>query len=164
MAVKSGVKHLQYSEHSKAVGLLEDARKRAEELRKERKAESAASGLRESPIVPPPHVAGPIAAGASNGRSLAEIEMWQEYDTHGANFDAGEDQADPHAQHERLRREADIFGLMNAEAVARKMGFGDIDIEAEETLREEEEEDFLGEIMRNAGECESQVGWSRLGS
>ncbi|KAJ7767878.1 hypothetical protein DFH07DRAFT_866840 [Mycena maculata] len=75
--------------------------------------------------------------------------MWSQYEEYGANFDAGEEQADMDVEYERLRKQADVFGMMNAEAMARKLGFGGGDV-GDDILGEEEEEDFLSEIMRNA--------------
>ncbi|KAJ7509193.1 hypothetical protein B0H11DRAFT_2427416 [Mycena galericulata] len=131
MAVKSGAKHLRYPEHLKAVGQIEAAKSRAEELQNERRVESAASGFRNFTFAAPQPISGPSASCASNRRSLAETEMWEEYAMHGADFSAGEDAADPHAQHES------------------KLGFAGRDVE-EEIMGEDEEEDFLSEIMRNA--------------
>ncbi|KAJ7820593.1 hypothetical protein B0H14DRAFT_2599887 [Mycena olivaceomarginata] len=87
---------------------------------------------------------------------FAEIEMWDRYATDGAQFDAGNDQSDGDVELERLRRQGEVFGLMNAEAMARKLGFGSSNV-GNDILGEEEEEDFLSEIMANAGERQSQV-------
>lgn len=157
MAARSGANHLQYPEHLKAVERISDAKMRAEELENERRTESAASGRRAFTFATP-HIDGPITASASRTRSLAEVEMWESYGTHGADFDAGDDQEDPDIQHERLRKQADVFGVLNAEAVARKLGFENSDV-GDDILGEEEEEEFLGEIMRNAGERDCQVVW-----
>ncbi|KAJ6529324.1 hypothetical protein B0H19DRAFT_1083078 [Mycena capillaripes] len=92
---------------------------------------------------------GPIAAGASHGRSVEEIDMWDKYKTCGANFNAGEDEMDVGVEHKRLHKLADVFGLMTAEAVARKLGFGTGDV-GEDILGDKEEEDFLSEIMGKA--------------
>ncbi|KAJ6607440.1 hypothetical protein B0H10DRAFT_2166796 [Mycena sp. CBHHK59/15] len=77
--------------------------------------------------------------------------MWEDYALNGADFDAGEEPEDPNVRQAQLRKEADSFGLWNPEDVARKLGFGDDDLVGE-VLAEDEEDDFLGEIMRNAGE------------
>jgi hypothetical protein len=76
--------------------------------------------------------------------------MWDQYQAHGANFEAGEDHADETVELERLRGQAEVFGLLNAEGVARKLGFGSRDV-GDDILDEEEEEDFLSEIMSKAG-------------
>ncbi|KAJ7093592.1 hypothetical protein C8R44DRAFT_749956 [Mycena epipterygia] len=75
--------------------------------------------------------------------------MWDQYKTYGADFEAGEDEMDLDVEQGRLRKQADVFGLMNAEAVARKLGFGTDDV-GEDILGDEEEEDFLSEIMGKA--------------
>ncbi|KAJ7781880.1 hypothetical protein DFH07DRAFT_865022 [Mycena maculata] len=124
IVVKSAAKHLQYPEHKKAVERVEGARKQAEELRRERQAGSAASGLRNSIFAAPVNIQGPIAA-AVQERSLAEVEMWEAYETHGASFDARDGATDTHMHLKWLRREAEVFGLMNPEATAKKLGFGD---------------------------------------
>lgn len=79
--------------------------------------------------------------------------MWEDYATNGADFSAGDDAQNPHTRHEQLREEADTFGLWNPDGVARGLGFGDANVEGQ-MLAEDEEEDFLSEIMRNAGECQ----------
>lgn len=93
---------------------------------------------------------GLVTSRPSNVPTQAKIEMWDGYLANGANFDAGDDQDDPNVREERLRKEAEIFGLLNAEGVAKRLGFGSGSI-AEEILEEEEEEDFLSDIMRNVG-------------
>ncbi|KAJ6623228.1 hypothetical protein B0H10DRAFT_1786753 [Mycena sp. CBHHK59/15] len=75
--------------------------------------------------------------------------MWDQYKTSGANFDAGDDEMDVGVEHERLRKQAETFGLMNAEATARKLGFGTGGV-GEDILGDEEEEDFLSELMGKA--------------
>ncbi|KAJ6622069.1 hypothetical protein B0H10DRAFT_2214671 [Mycena sp. CBHHK59/15] len=149
MAVKSGVKHLGYAAHKRAVERVNEARVLAEKLQRERQGESSASGLRDF-VFGSQQIHGPIAAaGSSNHRSEEEIELWDKYRTYGADFDAGDDEADPQPQYERLRAEAEVFGLMNAEVVAKRLGFGGTDV-GDEILAEEEEEDFFSELMRNA--------------
>ncbi|KAJ6582733.1 hypothetical protein B0H10DRAFT_2341090 [Mycena sp. CBHHK59/15] len=76
--------------------------------------------------------------------------MWDDYALNGAVFDAGDDADDPHIRHERLREESRIFGLWNPEATAKQLGMGDEDIAAG-ILGEDEEDDFLAEIMRAVG-------------
>ncbi|KAJ6551835.1 hypothetical protein B0H19DRAFT_1297712 [Mycena capillaripes] len=60
-------------------------------------------------------------------------------------------------RHEQLSKEAHTLGVWNPEAVARGLGFMDADV-AHEMLAEDEEEDFLSEIMRNADQEEIQAG------
>ncbi|KAJ6591419.1 hypothetical protein B0H10DRAFT_2179282 [Mycena sp. CBHHK59/15] len=83
-------------------------------------------------------------------RSGAEEDMWKDYETSSADFSAGNNTEDPPVQHGDLRKEADLLGLWNPEAVARSLGFGNPDVEGQ-ILAEDEEEDFLSEIMCNAG-------------
>ncbi|KAJ7301002.1 hypothetical protein DFH08DRAFT_827917 [Mycena albidolilacea] len=97
---------------------IEEARNRAEKLQ----AGSAASGLRDFSLATLQPLRGPLGAGASQGRSLAESGMWDQYQAHGANFDTGEDHADMNIELEDV---------------------GD-------DILHEEEEDFLSEIMSKA--------------
>ncbi|KAJ6611415.1 hypothetical protein B0H10DRAFT_1953082 [Mycena sp. CBHHK59/15] len=76
--------------------------------------------------------------------------MWEDYALNGADFDAGEEPEDPNVRQVQLSKEADSFGLWNPEDVARKLGFGDDNLVGE-VLAEDKEDNFLGEIMRNAG-------------
>ncbi|KAJ7670812.1 hypothetical protein DFH06DRAFT_1320737 [Mycena polygramma] len=150
MAPKSAVKHLASDDHKKSLELLEDLRRRRQEMEREREAESAAKDLRALAFAVPSNVQGPIARQSSSGQSLAEKEMWADYAANGAEFDAGDDAEDEHKQQERLRDEARTFGLWNPEKAARELGLGDDDV-AGEIVREDEEEDFLAEIIRIAG-------------
>lgn len=153
LQLKSAVKHLGSNDHQKSLELLEDARRVAQQLHTERQAESAAKDLRSLQFVPGPNLRGPVASTSSaGGPSAAETEMWDDYALNGAVFDAGDDADDPHIRHERLREESRIFGLWNPEATAKQLGMGDEDIAAG-ILGEDEEDDFLAEIMRAVGEC-----------
>ncbi|KAJ7088921.1 hypothetical protein C8R44DRAFT_836011 [Mycena epipterygia] len=150
IAERSAAKHLQGQDHLKNVDLVEIERKR--ELEKDRQAESAATELRSIDFAPHRSATGPIASTSvgCHGKSAAEDEMWQDYATNGATFSAGDLADDVQMQHERLRQEADSFGFWNPEGVARDLGFGTADVEGQ-IIAEDEEEDFLAEIMRNAG-------------
>ncbi|KAJ7244100.1 hypothetical protein C8J57DRAFT_1556116 [Mycena rebaudengoi] len=152
IAVKSAAKHLTSVEHLKTVELGEEARKRREELEKERQTDSATTELRSIQFAASRLPSGPIGSTSSglHARSEAEVEMWEAYESTGAAFSAGEDPDDTHIHHKRLREEVESFGVQNPEAAARNLGFGDGDVAAE-MLAEDEEEDFLSEIMRNAG-------------
>ncbi|KAJ7284566.1 hypothetical protein C8J57DRAFT_1709000 [Mycena rebaudengoi] len=162
IAVKSAAKHLTSVEHLKTVELGEDARKRREELEKERQTDSATTELRSIQFAASRLPSGPIGSTSSglHARSEAEVEMWEAYESTGAAFSAGEDPDDTHIHHKRLREEVESFGVQNPEAAARNLGFGDGDVAAE-MLAEDEEEDFLSEIMRNAGECRIEL-WHEL--
>ncbi|KAF7372102.1 hypothetical protein MVEN_00068900 [Mycena venus] len=149
---QSAKKHEVSSEdHKKALELLKDAKQRAEELERERLAESAARDLRNLTFAAASNVRGPVASGSSSGGpSLAEREMWEDYAANGANFDAGDDVEDSHVRLKRLREEASIFGLWNPDKAARELGLGDEDV-AGQILEQDEEEDFLADILRIAG-------------
>ncbi|KAJ7912843.1 hypothetical protein B0H13DRAFT_1874427 [Mycena leptocephala] len=146
--LRSAPAHLGYPTHLKAVEQLEDARRRRQVLEDERREESAASGL-QGVTFAAQRMEGPVTSRPSNVPIQAEIDMWDGYLANSASFDAGDDQDDPDVYEERLRKEAEVFGLLNAEAVAKRLGFGSGSV-AEEILEEEEEEDFLSDIMRNA--------------
>ncbi|KAJ6619620.1 hypothetical protein B0H10DRAFT_1946670 [Mycena sp. CBHHK59/15] len=151
LQLKSAVKHLGSNDHQKSLGLLEDARRVAQQHHTERQDESAAKDLRSLQFVPGPNLRGPVASTSSaGGPSAAETEMWDDYALNGAVFDAGDDADDPHIRHERLREEPRIFGLWNPEATAKQLGMGDEDIAAG-ILGEDGEDDFLAEIMRAVG-------------
>jgi hypothetical protein len=81
--------------------------------------------------------------------SEEEAEMWADYRENGADFSAGDNVGDPEARFEQLREEAKCFGLWNPDATARRLGFGDAP-----EVPEDVEDDYLGEIMRDAGELE----------
>ncbi|KAJ7471635.1 hypothetical protein B0H11DRAFT_1867347 [Mycena galericulata] len=85
--------------------------------------------------------------------------MWRDYEISGADFSAGDDPEDPRILHERLRKEADSLGVLNPDAVATELGFGNADV-GTQILEEDEEDDFLSEIMANAGECRERVWMS----
>ncbi|KAJ7479923.1 hypothetical protein FB451DRAFT_1172006 [Mycena latifolia] len=151
LGTRSALKHLGSDDHKKALGLLEDARRKADDLERERTAKSAAKDLRDLRFSTVPNLRGPIASGASSGApSLAESAMWEDYNLNGADFDAGDDAEDPHVRHDKLHEEAQTFGLWNPDGAARQLGLGNEDVAAQ-ILEEDEEEDFLAEIMRTAG-------------
>ncbi|KAJ7799763.1 hypothetical protein B0H14DRAFT_3787219 [Mycena olivaceomarginata] len=72
--------------------------------------------------------------------------MWADYRENGADFSAGDSVGDPEARFEQLREEAKCFGLWNPDTIARRLGFGDAP-----EVPEDVEDDYLGEIMRDAG-------------
>ncbi|KAJ6523814.1 hypothetical protein B0H19DRAFT_1223959 [Mycena capillaripes] len=74
--------------------------------------------------------------------------MWENYRLNGAEFSAGDDPEDLEVRNRRLRGEAEIFGLWNPEATAKKLGFGNDGMGG--LVEEDEDEDFLAEILRNA--------------
>jgi hypothetical protein len=130
------------------VELAEEAQRKLERLEREREADSAASALRDAHSTPHP-APGPLAVAASRVVSEEEAEMWADYRENGADFSAGDNVGDPEARFEQLREEAKCFGLWNPDATARRLGFGDAP-----EVPEDVEDDYLGEIMRDAGELE----------
>ncbi|KAF7303524.1 hypothetical protein MIND_00581600 [Mycena indigotica] len=82
---------------------------------------------------------------------MAETEMWRAYEEDGAAFSAGLDTTDKsRVAHSLLDRQVELFGLWDPEGVTRRLGFGDGTVE--EVLNErDEEEDFLAELLANAG-------------
>jgi hypothetical protein len=75
--------------------------------------------------------------------------MWADYLENGADFSAWDDVESLEARHGRLREEARYFGLWNPGAMVKELGFG----EEAEVIEEDGEDDYLGEILRNAGEA-----------
>ncbi|KAJ6597904.1 hypothetical protein B0H10DRAFT_2231849 [Mycena sp. CBHHK59/15] len=98
-------------------------------------------------------IPGPIADRPSIGAqaSAAELEMWAEYAQNGAMFSAGDTEEDMEATHERLAQQVDVFGLLDPKETAQRLGFEGGGELAKELLQIEAEDDFLAEIMANAG-------------
>jgi hypothetical protein len=80
--------------------------------------------------------------------------MWVRYEADGAEFDAGNNAPDVNVHHTRLQKQAEVFGLLDAEGVAKALGFGGNDV-VKELLAEDDKEDFLSRIMANIGESSS---------
>ncbi|KAJ7476271.1 hypothetical protein B0H11DRAFT_2426733 [Mycena galericulata] len=148
--IGSAARHLTSPEHLKSTQLAKDESLRLKELERERQTQSATTDLRSIEFAAPsldiPN-AGPSRSYAARGE---EIEMWRDYEISGADFSAGDDPEDPRILHERLRKEADSLGVLNPDAVATELGFGNADV-GTQILEEDEEDDFLSEIMANAG-------------
>ncbi|KAJ7246181.1 hypothetical protein C8J57DRAFT_1678249 [Mycena rebaudengoi] len=155
MAARSAARHLTTAPHLQAVARARDAHQRAERLEKEREADSATNELREIQFAAQ-HFDGPIAGASSRVMCEAEAEMWEDYRMNGAEFSAGDEVERPEARHQQLRQEAESFGLWNPEAMARKLGFGDAEVVAGE--EDDEDEDFLAEIMCNIDLREPEPG------
>ncbi|KAJ7245587.1 hypothetical protein C8J57DRAFT_1679687 [Mycena rebaudengoi] len=155
MAAKSAARHLTTALHLQAVGRARDGHQRAERLEKEREADSATDEFREIQFAAQ-HFDGPIAGASSRVMSEAEAEMWEEYRINGAEFSAGNDLESPEAFHRQLRQEAESFGLWNSEAMAKKLGFGNAEVVGGE--EDDEDEDFLAEIMRSVDLREPEPG------
>ncbi|KAJ6556090.1 hypothetical protein B0H19DRAFT_1262201 [Mycena capillaripes] len=111
-------------------------------------ADSATNALRDAHFTTQ-HAPGPLAAASSSVISEEESELWAGYRVNGAEFSAGYDVDDPEARHGQLREESKCFGLWNPDATARRLGFWDGEVT--EGIEEDEEDDYLREIMRNAG-------------
>jgi hypothetical protein len=138
----------------KAVELAKERERRRKNIEKEREVASATDKLREIQFVAP-HFPGPVAGTSSTQISKAERDMWEDYIINGADFSAGDNMEKPEMREQQLRKEAETFGLWNPEATARKLGFG-----VENTVEEDEEDDWLAEVIRNVGES---VGFCQLG-
>jgi hypothetical protein len=126
-----------------------------ERLAREREADSATERLRETQLATQ-HFNGPVAGAASRVMSEAEAEMWDDYRMNGATFSAGDEGESTEEHHRQLRVEAELFGLWNPEATARRLGFGDEQVAAAD--EEDDEDDFLAEFMRNVGESIGSSG------
>jgi hypothetical protein len=127
-------------------------------LERERQASAATDRLRDIQFATQ-QIEGPVAAASSRVMSEGEAEMWEDFRMNGADFSAGDEAEDPEARRRQFQAEAEIFGLWNPEATARKLGFVDDGLGDEE----DDEDDFLGEFLRNFGEfcCPSRVGRER---
>ncbi|KAJ7223647.1 hypothetical protein C8J57DRAFT_1253487 [Mycena rebaudengoi] len=137
IVAKSAARHLTTAPHLQAVGRARDGCQRAERLEKEREADSATDEFREIQFAAQ-HFDGPIASASSRVMSEAEAEMWEEYRINGAEFSAGDDLESPEAHRRQLRQEAESFEVVEGE-------------------EDDEDEDFLAEIMRSVVGGESQV-------
>ncbi|KAF8147459.1 hypothetical protein K438DRAFT_1780080 [Mycena galopus ATCC 62051] len=153
IALRSVANHLQTSSHFRAVkSSTLKAKESEEKLRKqerEREAASATDELREIHFATQ-RFDGPVASASSRVMGGAGAEMWEDYRVNGAEFSAGDNVENPENQHRRLREEAEIFGLWNPDGTARQLGFGGDDVEGQ--TEEDDDDDLLAEILRNAGE------------
>ncbi|KAF7368443.1 hypothetical protein MVEN_00167300 [Mycena venus] len=94
------------------------------------------------------HFVGPVASSSSRVISEAESDMWENYRRNGADFSAGDNTEDLEVRNRRSQDEAEIFGLWNPEATARKLGFGGNAVDG--ILEEDDDEDLLAEMLHNA--------------
>ncbi|KAJ7024015.1 hypothetical protein C8F04DRAFT_1192873 [Mycena alexandri] len=136
--------------HLKNIVIAEDAARTQEGLEVEREREREAASSVADLGIPTFSVPGVSLSSASLAKSEEEIEMWNDYAANGAKFTAGDNIEDPRMRHEQLGKEADSLGIWNADAVTWGLGLGNVDV-AQDMLAEDEEEDFLSEIMCNAG-------------
>ncbi|KAJ7460434.1 hypothetical protein B0H11DRAFT_2316022 [Mycena galericulata] len=134
---------------------LEDARRIQEQLDNQRRAAVA-----ENVPIRVAQIPGPIAVrrSTSGQASAAELEMWASYAQDGADFSAGDMEDDMEAMHERLAQQVDVFGLLDPKETAERLGFGGDEAIARDLLQLEAEDDFLAEIMANAGLEEQDAG------
>ncbi|KAJ7792975.1 hypothetical protein B0H14DRAFT_2623326 [Mycena olivaceomarginata] len=142
---KNGVRHLASDEHKNAVDQVENAQRIQENLDSQR---HTARNVRirvtqiPAPIVERPSVGAP--------HSAAELDMWAEYEQTGGLFTAG-DEEDVEAMHRRLAQQVDVFGLLDPKETAERLGFDGDEAISKDLLQIEAEDDFLAEIMANAG-------------
>ncbi|KAJ7885343.1 hypothetical protein B0H14DRAFT_3431950 [Mycena olivaceomarginata] len=111
--VKNGASHLTKPPHLQAVRLAKEREMRVIRLEGERGAASATDRLREIQFVAP-SFPGPVGATSSAQVSDAERKMWDNYRMNGAEFSAGDNVEKPEMEEQRLRKEAEIFGLWKA--------------------------------------------------
>lgn len=149
MLARNAARHLTESiEHKNAVEEVENSRRIQANTDRQR---SAAQNVRiQAARIPPPIPERPRPrVGAPP--SAAELDFWANYEQNGASFSAG-DEVDDGGAMQRLAEQVDVFGLLDPKETAERLGFeGDQRIAKE--LLEIEEDDFLAEIMANAGEC-----------
>ncbi|KAJ7476349.1 hypothetical protein B0H11DRAFT_1727263 [Mycena galericulata] len=151
MAWASISNHIKSAAHKRAIEQNQAARTRSAVIQKER--ETDHTQRREAELqfsnlqgvqIPDPHR-------ISRVQTATETELWEqlEMDPHAAGFDLGVDKTTQ--QYNSLCDE--MKGLWNAGIMGRDSGFalGEGN-DPQELLQEDEEEDFLSEIMANAGE------------
>nr|GAT48237.1 predicted protein [Mycena chlorophos] len=97
---------------------------------------------------------------------MAEVKMWKGYEENGASFSAGAWVEGAPMGHDELARKAEVFGMLDPEGAARRLGFGEGSLMEEITMRDEED-DFLSQLMANAGleeptDAEIQAGGTAL--
>ncbi|KAJ7362661.1 hypothetical protein DFH08DRAFT_1025021 [Mycena albidolilacea] len=142
LLARNGVRHLQSDEHKNAVEQMDDARR----IQEQRRAAVAQNVPIRVVQIPGPIADRPTGAHASG----AELDMWADYAQNGAMFSAGDIEDDIETQ-QRLAQQVDIFGLLDPKETAERLGFeGDAGL-AKELLQADAEDDFLAEIMANAG-------------
>ncbi|KAJ7841739.1 hypothetical protein B0H14DRAFT_3086730 [Mycena olivaceomarginata] len=156
MGVPSVANHLKSASHLRALRSSELSAMEREEkekrLERERQASAATDRLRDIQFATH-QIEGPVAAASSRVMSEGEAEMWEDFRMNGADFSAGDEAEDPEARRRQFQAEAEIFGLWNPEATARKLGFVDDGLEDEE-----DEDDFLGEFLRDFDLREPEPG------
>ncbi|KAJ7792281.1 hypothetical protein B0H14DRAFT_2624030 [Mycena olivaceomarginata] len=83
--------------------------------------------------------------------SAEEQQMWDQYQTEGATFSAGDEPAADSWAHEAdLTRQTEQFGRWNAVSIARNLGFMGLESEIPILDEHDEEDTLLCEMMDNA--------------
>nr|GAT49987.1 predicted protein [Mycena chlorophos] len=166
MPARKGAAHLDTKAHKTSLRNLESARAELQMRRNdERQAqEEEAIAVRNAHIRATRALPGPVHDPGNRlvvQPSLAEIEMWQAYNDHGADFSAGEIHSEQEAaerrEHERLLEDLDIFGILDPDGTAGRLGFGQDGLQVEDVMEAVDEDDFMAEIDANTGE-ESNSG------
>ncbi|KAJ7723605.1 hypothetical protein B0H14DRAFT_2641788 [Mycena olivaceomarginata] len=143
LLARNGVRHLQSDEHKNAVEQMDDTR----EMQEQRLAAITQNVPIQVVQIPGPIADRPMAAHASG----AELDMWADYPQNGAIFGTGDIEDDIEVTQQRLAQEVDIFGLLDLKETAERLGFEGYAGLAKELLQADAEDDFLAEIMANAG-------------
>ncbi|KAJ7833002.1 hypothetical protein B0H14DRAFT_2591687 [Mycena olivaceomarginata] len=129
IGVRSVAKHLQSMEHFEVVERLENAKRQQERLEDER-----TSHLRMNTLTAPfQAVLRVLAYPVQEGSRYMNVH------------------------HAQLQKQSEVFGLLDAEGVAKALGFGGDDV-VNELLAEDKEEDFLSGIMANITESNLDGG------
>ncbi|KAF7303394.1 hypothetical protein MIND_00567600 [Mycena indigotica] len=131
---RSTMKHEEAEEHRKALGVVSAGQQRLKEHALQQASARARLTLRHTshPIQPPVPMKSALGV-----PTMAEVEMWRGYEEGGGVLYL-------------LDRQVELFGLWDPDGVARRLGFGDGTVEDEMNERDEEE-DFLAELLANAG-------------
>ncbi|KAJ7756607.1 hypothetical protein B0H16DRAFT_1458060 [Mycena metata] len=146
-------RHLLSQMHLQALDSAEDARRRVERLAKEREVEAATKFCDVQSTAP--RFTGPVAGLAARVMGEAEAAMWADYRENGADFSAGDTPEDNEARERQLRGEAELFGLWNPDATARRLGFGEEG--GMDEVEADLEDDWLADITRIAGLQEPEL-------
>ncbi|KAJ6548053.1 hypothetical protein B0H10DRAFT_1969390 [Mycena sp. CBHHK59/15] len=129
MLARNGVRHLASDEHKSAVEQVKNARRIQEDLDRQR---HAAQNVR----IRVTQIPAPIAERPSVERGFIH---------------RGDEEEDVEAMHRRLAQQVDVFGLLDPKETAERLGFEGDESIVKELLQIEAEDDFLAEIMANAG-------------
>ncbi|KAJ7855645.1 hypothetical protein B0H14DRAFT_3085413 [Mycena olivaceomarginata] len=157
MGVPSVANHLKSASHLRALRSSELSAMEREEKEKrferERQVSAATERLRDIQFATQ-QIEGPVAAASLRVMSEGEAEIWEDFRINRADFSAGDEAEDPEVRHRQFQAEAEIFGLWNPKVTARKLGFVDDGLGD----KEDDEDDFLGEFLRNFDLREPEPG------